>query len=81
LGTALKAEENLFTQDNGKLMGYSTPYYYFLRHTARHNKWVENNKSLTEKAMVMHMSLQQRMYMPIHLNNQIERPVIKWTNG
>lgn len=49
LGTAWKGEENLFTQEDGKLMGYSTPYHYFLRHIARHNEWVENNKILTEK--------------------------------
>lgn len=40
LGTAWKGDNNLFTKANGKLMGVSTTYYYFIAHLNRYNKWV-----------------------------------------
>lgn len=49
LGTYWKGNGNLFIQDNGDLMGTSTPYSFFTNHIKRYNKFVKANK---EKANV-----------------------------
>ncbi|MCH5257021.1 MAG: site-specific integrase [Lachnospiraceae bacterium] len=43
LGTAWQGDGNLFIQEDGKLMGRSTPYQFFKRHLKRYNKWVQEN--------------------------------------
>ena len=43
VGTAWKGDGNLFIQDDGKLMGRSTPYQSFKRHLKRYNDWVREN--------------------------------------
>ncbi|HEY5556671.1 site-specific integrase [Acetobacterium sp.] len=44
LGDAWKGDGNLFIQSDGKLMGRSTTYNYFINHIKRYNKWVTENK-------------------------------------
>ena len=43
-GTAWKGESenggNLFVQSNGKLLGHTTPYQYFIKHLHRYNEWI-----------------------------------------
>lgn len=34
---------NLFIQSDGKLLGHTTPYQYFIKHLNRYNDWVRNN--------------------------------------
>ncbi|MGO5442251.1 tyrosine-type recombinase/integrase [Faecalimonas sp. LCP19S3_D12] len=43
LGTAWQGDGNIFIQSDGKLMGRSTPYQYFVRHLKRYNEWVQEN--------------------------------------
>ena len=49
LGTAWKGADNLFTQWDGKLMGYSTPYQSFKRHLKRYNAWVRESPEAKEQ--------------------------------
>lgn len=49
LGTAWKGADNLFTQWDGKLMGYSTPYQSFKRHLKRYNEWVRESPEAKEQ--------------------------------
>lgn len=46
-GTAWQGDRekggNLFIQSDGKLMGHTTPYQYFIKHLNRYNEWVQNN--------------------------------------
>lgn len=46
-GTAWQGEKqnggNLFVQSDGKLMGHTTPYQYFIKHLNRYNDWVREN--------------------------------------
>ena len=42
-GEAWKGEDNLFIQEDGRLMGYSTPYQSFVRHLTRYNEWARDN--------------------------------------
>lgn len=44
LGTYWQGNGNLFIQDNGALMGTSTPYSFFTNHIKRYNKFVRANK-------------------------------------
>lgn len=44
LGDAWQGDENLFIQDDGKLMGRSTSYHYFTRHLRRYNQWVAEHR-------------------------------------
>lgn len=48
-GTAWKGNGNLFIQDDGKLMGYSTPYQYFKKLIKRHNERIQKLEHLSEK--------------------------------
>ena len=47
-GTAWQGDRehggNLFIQADGKLLGHTTPYQYFIKHLHRYNEWVENNQ-------------------------------------
>lgn len=43
IGTAWQGNGNLFTQWDGQLMGYSTPYQSFIRHMKRYNAWVQED--------------------------------------
>lgn len=49
LGTAWKGTDNLFIQEDGKLMGYSTPYQSFKRHLKRYNEWVQESQEAKEQ--------------------------------
>ena len=49
LGTEWKGAENLFIQNDGTLMGYSTSYQAFRRHLERYNNWVQNNREDAKK--------------------------------
>lgn len=49
LGTAWKGDNSLFIQADGKRMGNSTTYQYFIAHLNRYNKWVVEH---SEKAKV-----------------------------
>jgi len=52
LGTYWKGNGNIFIREDGQLMGYSTPYQFFLRHIDRHNEWVINNEDLEEREKI-----------------------------
>ena len=43
LGSAWKGNGNLFIQAEGKLMGSSTTYHYFITHLHRYNQWVKEH--------------------------------------
>lgn len=49
LGTAWQGDGNLFIQDDGKLMGRSTPYQAYKRHIRRYNEWVRENPEEAKK--------------------------------
>ena len=49
VGTAWQGTDNLFIQDDGKRMGYSTPYQAFKRHLRRYNDWVMENPMVAKK--------------------------------
>lgn len=49
LGTAWQGDGNLFTQDDGKLMGRSTSYQAYKRHIRRYNEWVRENPEEAKK--------------------------------
>ena len=49
LGDAWKGEGNLFIQADGKLMGRSTPYHYFIRHIKRNNQWIQGNQEIAKQ--------------------------------
>ena len=49
IGTAWQGTDNLFIQDDGKRMGYSTPYQAFRRHLRRYNDWVMENPVAAKK--------------------------------
>ena len=34
---------NIFIQSDGKRMGHTTPYQYFVKHLHRYNEWVKSN--------------------------------------
>lgn len=43
IGSVWKGKGNLFIQQDGTLMGRSTPYHAFKRHLKRYNEWVRRN--------------------------------------
>lgn len=49
LGTAWQGDGNLFIQDDGKLMGRSTPYQAYKRHIRRYNEWVRETPEEAKK--------------------------------
>lgn len=52
LGSAWQGNGNLFIQNDGKLMGTTTAYNYFLRHIEKYNNWVkENQEQAKEKGL------------------------------
>lgn len=61
LGDSWKGDGNLFIQSDGKLMGMSTTYHYFVRHIERYNEWVKNNKEDAEK-----QGLEELPRIPLH---------------
>ncbi|WP_276951338.1 tyrosine-type recombinase/integrase [Acetatifactor muris] len=40
LGTEWQGKDNLFIRSDGRLMGHSTAYQYFVKHLKYHNQWV-----------------------------------------
>lgn len=61
LGTAWQGNGNLFIQDDGKLMGRSTPYQAYKRHIRRYNEWVRENPEEAKK-----QQLEQLPEIPLH---------------
>lgn len=41
MGSRWSGNGNLFIQSDGKLMGHTTTYQYFVKHLKRYNRWVE----------------------------------------
>lgn len=44
LGDSWKGRGNLFTRADGSLMGHTTTYQYFVRHLARYNRWIREQR-------------------------------------
>lgn len=61
LGDAWKGDGNLFIQSDGKLMGRSTTYHYFVRHIKRYNEWVQNSKDKAKE-----QGLEELPTIPLH---------------
>lgn len=61
LADAWKGDGNLFIQADGKLMGRSTTYQYFVRHLKRYNEWVLNNLEEAKK-----QGLEELPIIPLH---------------
>lgn len=49
LGDAWKGCDNLFIQSDGKLMGRTTTYHYFVKHIKRFNQWIDLHKEEAEQ--------------------------------
>lgn len=43
MGSGWQGNGNLFVQRDGKLMGHTTTYQYFVKHLKRYNRWVEKH--------------------------------------
>lgn len=61
LGTSWQGDGNLFIQDDGKLMGRSTPYQAYKRHIRRYNEWVRETPEEAKK-----QQLEQLPEIPLH---------------
>lgn len=55
LGIAWQGDGNLFIQDDGKLMGRSTPYQAYKRHIRRYNEWVRENPEEAKKQQLVQL--------------------------
>lgn len=61
MGSEWQGNGNLFTQENGKIMGRSTPYQAFKRHLKRYNDWVRENADEAKK-----QNFEQLPIIPLH---------------
>lgn len=61
MGSEWQGNGNLFTQENGKIMGRSTPYQAFKRHLKRYNDWVRENTDEAKK-----QNFEQLPIIPLH---------------
>ena len=49
MGSRWQGNGNLFIQPDGRLMGHTTTYQYFVRHLRRYNRWVEQHPKEAEQ--------------------------------
>ena len=61
LGDGWQGRGNLFTRADGSLMGHTTAYQYFVRHLARYNRWVREQKEAAGAA-----GLEELPVIPLH---------------
>lgn len=61
LGDKWKGDGSLFIQADGKRMGHTTTYQYFVRHLQRYNQWVRDNPQKAQSE-----SLEELPHIPLH---------------